>query len=306
LTVVVCTHNRVAYLRRALESLAAQSLDPGALDVVVVDNGSSDGTALYLDDAVRCGARLQVVREDELGLSHARNAGIAVAQTPWIAFLDDDAVAARRWAEGIVARFATAPTRIGAVGGPIAPLWEGPRPAWLTDYLLGYYSVLDLGDTAHAMGPDRIVFGGNAAYSAGALRAVGGFDVELGRKGANSLLSNEELSLQRCIDGLGLERWYDPRVRIDHPVHAERVNQRWLLRRAYWQGASDAVATVSRDRYGAPRRAAIAMWKAASTGGLAGHWIRAIGVTGPGRAAEARAALMRRLGYAAAMVGLAR
>jgi len=87
ITVVMPTRNRRRLLLRTLGAVRAQQgVD---FDVVVVDDGSSDGSA----DAVAAlgDARIGVVRrEDGAGVSAARNAGLAEVRAPWVAFLDDD------------------------------------------------------------------------------------------------------------------------------------------------------------------------------------------------------------------------
>jgi glycosyltransferase involved in cell wall biosynthesis len=86
-SVIVPTHNRAAIVGRALRSIAAQTYRD--YEVIVVDDGSKDSTPEYLE-TVR-GPRCQVIRnERSLGVSAARNRGIAVATGQWIAFLDDD------------------------------------------------------------------------------------------------------------------------------------------------------------------------------------------------------------------------
>jgi glycosyltransferase involved in cell wall biosynthesis len=86
-TVVIPTHDRRRLLLRALDSVVRQrDVRP---EIVVVDDGSTDGTA----DAVRDLRlpRLRLVRHAESrGVSGARNAGLAQVHTPWVAFLDDD------------------------------------------------------------------------------------------------------------------------------------------------------------------------------------------------------------------------
>jgi glycosyltransferase involved in cell wall biosynthesis len=88
-TVVIPTHNRVSMLERALRAaLGQQGVDH---QVVVVDDGSSDGTAELLGELVRDEPRLTVIRhETPRGVARARNAGIARAEGAWTAFLDDD------------------------------------------------------------------------------------------------------------------------------------------------------------------------------------------------------------------------
>jgi glycosyltransferase involved in cell wall biosynthesis len=86
-SVVVPTRNRRALLERALTSALGQR--GVRQELVVVDDASDDGTAAYL--AALAGGTVSVVRNSEpTGVSRARNAGLAVARAPWVAFLDDD------------------------------------------------------------------------------------------------------------------------------------------------------------------------------------------------------------------------
>ncbi len=73
-------------LAEAMESIRAQKYP--ALEVVVIDDGSTDGTARYL--AGLEGLQVRVLQTDGIGPSAARNAGIRASSAPWIAFLDAD------------------------------------------------------------------------------------------------------------------------------------------------------------------------------------------------------------------------
>jgi glycosyltransferase involved in cell wall biosynthesis len=86
-TVIIPTHNRRALLARTLHSVLAQrDVD---IEVVVVDDGGSDGTATAV--AGLGDSRVTLVRHPEpRGVSAARNTGIENASTPWLAFVDDD------------------------------------------------------------------------------------------------------------------------------------------------------------------------------------------------------------------------
>jgi glycosyltransferase involved in cell wall biosynthesis len=86
-SVIIPTHNRAGIIGRALRSVAAQTFSD--YEVIVVDDGSTDSTRDYLE-TVR-GPRYRFIRnERSLGVSGARNRGIAAAVGQWIAFLDDD------------------------------------------------------------------------------------------------------------------------------------------------------------------------------------------------------------------------
>jgi glycosyltransferase involved in cell wall biosynthesis len=89
LSVVVPTHNRAARLQRALESLQAQTV--GDLEVVVVDDGSTDSTPSLVADVQARDPRIRYARLDGgSGAAKARNEGIGLATGEFLAFLDDD------------------------------------------------------------------------------------------------------------------------------------------------------------------------------------------------------------------------
>ena len=94
-SVVIPAHNAAAHLPEALESVFAQGLDHP--EVVVVDDGSSDGTA---DVARRFGRGVRVLRQERAGSGQARNAGLAATSGELVAFLDADDV----WLPGKSAR----------------------------------------------------------------------------------------------------------------------------------------------------------------------------------------------------------
>jgi glycosyltransferase involved in cell wall biosynthesis len=84
-SVVIPTYNRADLVVRALESVVRQTLPP--LEILVVDDGSTDGTAERIAGKF---PEVEVVRQDNRGVSAARNAGIRQARGEWIALLDSD------------------------------------------------------------------------------------------------------------------------------------------------------------------------------------------------------------------------
>jgi len=86
-SVVIPTFNRAGPVSEAIESALAQT--HAAHEVIVVDDGSTDGTARVLSSF---GERIIVASQANGGVSSARNAGIALATSEWIAFLDSDDV----------------------------------------------------------------------------------------------------------------------------------------------------------------------------------------------------------------------
>jgi glycosyltransferase involved in cell wall biosynthesis len=137
-SVVVPARNAAAGLPPLLASLSAQMLPAERFEVIVVDNGSTDGTG---DVAARHGAR--VVREPVANRSRARNAGVAAARAPLIAFTDADCVARADWLTRLLACAGRAPLVAGEVvtttsASPNAierfeVLWRFGQRAWVQE-----------------------------------------------------------------------------------------------------------------------------------------------------------------------------
>jgi len=86
ISLIIPAYQAEPYIRNALQSVAAQSRIPA--EIIVVDDGSTDRTAAVAAD---CGATVLRLSSNA-GPSAARNAGIALASEPWVAFLDADDV----------------------------------------------------------------------------------------------------------------------------------------------------------------------------------------------------------------------
>lgn len=95
ISVVVPARDAAKTIRRTLECLAGQDVDPGTFEVIVVDDASSDATALVARESAA--APLVIQNEVALGPGAARNAGVAAAQAPLLAFTDADCFPRPDW-----------------------------------------------------------------------------------------------------------------------------------------------------------------------------------------------------------------
>jgi len=82
---VIPTYNNPAYLRRAIDSVLAQTRPPD--EIVIVNDGSTDST---LDAVATYGSSVRCVTQSNQGAAAARNRGVAEVGTDWVAFLDQD------------------------------------------------------------------------------------------------------------------------------------------------------------------------------------------------------------------------
>lgn len=115
LSVILVTWNNRELNRLCLESLFARTEWPN-LEVLVVDNGSSDGTRELLAELAGRHANLRVIAFDEnRGFPAACNAGLAQATGAYLALLNNDTVVTRGWAAALIAHLVRDP-KLGLVG----------------------------------------------------------------------------------------------------------------------------------------------------------------------------------------------
>ena len=172
LSVVVPTHDKRALLERTLAALRAQALPAGtAWEIVVVDDGSTDGTGPWLAaERERPGVELRVVApERNVGRAAARNLGARAARGQWLVFVDDDIVAPPDLLAAHLALLESRPGD-GTIGYAVtAPeLVDAPH--------LHYLDTRGVARLGPGPAPARYFVTQNAAVPREAFLAVGGFD----------------------------------------------------------------------------------------------------------------------------------
>ena len=180
-SVVVPTFNRASSIDALLDDLQRQT---GGVDfeVIVVDNGSHDDTAEVIARRGR-DPRFRYVLETRRGASSARNAGIALARAPVVAFIDDDVRPRHDWVAAIVRAFVEHP-EVDCIGGRVEPRWPKAPPPWLTDLHWPPLALqIDRGrrdyiDRDHA---SACLITANLACRAAVFRELGGFAPEFRR-----------------------------------------------------------------------------------------------------------------------------
>ena len=90
LSIIVPAYNVVAFLRKCVDSLLAQDLSPEDYEIVLVDDGSTDGSGALCDTLAAEHGNIRVIHQRNRGLSGARNAGIPTASGDYILFVDSD------------------------------------------------------------------------------------------------------------------------------------------------------------------------------------------------------------------------
>lgn len=187
-SVVVPVLNAAEEIGRLIESLLAQEVPGGSVEIIVVDNGSRDGS-----DAVIRRYPVTLLREDRVRSSYAaRNRGLAAASADWIAFTDADCVAPSGWLAALLAD--PIPEDVGAVAGEIEALELGTPVQRLTER----YGIMKHAVTMHHKSV-ACFSTANVAVRAQVLRELGGFREDVRFFGDMELSWRMQLKLGRRI-----------------------------------------------------------------------------------------------------------
>lgn len=228
-SIVVCTYNRADSLRDTLAALRAQQAALGReWEVIVVDNNSKDRTRGVVEALQRDWPLLRYEFEGAQGLSHARNHAIGCALGEVILFTDDDVLPEPEWLEATLDGLKT--HGADACGGYIAPIWESPPPAWLTERFYGFLAVrTDRTDDYPINSETPTPFGANMAFRKTVFDRVGLFDTNRGRKG-HVLASGEDGEMFERILAAGVKVIFLGGSRVHHKVESFRTTKRYFRR----------------------------------------------------------------------------
>ena len=95
-SILICTRNRVDSLRQTLESVSRLAIpERMRVEVIVADNGSTDGTRDFLDSLEMPNMSVRCLRVESRGVGNARNAAVQAATGDILMFTDDDTRPAR-------------------------------------------------------------------------------------------------------------------------------------------------------------------------------------------------------------------
>jgi len=258
LSVIIPTRNRANMLKLALESIAKQNLSQQYFETIVVDNGSTDKTKEVVHSFMGKIRNLRYYYEEIPGLHVGRHKGLEEAKASILVYADDDIEAFPSWLEGIAEAFKD--KNVMFVGGKNIPKFESEPPDWILDMwrpngngyrILGYLSILDLGQKTKVISPQH-VFGCNFSIRKSVLLESGGFHPDAFPQELIRFRGDGESHVSNYIQSKKLMTIYNPKASVYHWVPKMRMTVEYFCRRAYNQGISDSYTAVRKARGTAP------------------------------------------------------
>lgn len=178
-SIVLPTYNRLKQLKQVIAALEAQSVSWQDFEVIVVSDGSSDGTNEYLT-TIETRLQLVSVLQDNQGVASARNQGIRHAKGHIIVFIDDDVIPTPQLLEEHLKIHRNAQRDVVVLGPMLTPPEFDMQPwvRWEQAMLEKQYKAMTNGEwtpTAHQF------YTGNASLARHLLAMIGGFDTKFRR-----------------------------------------------------------------------------------------------------------------------------
>ncbi len=207
-SVVIPTFNRK---RALLRNLAHQPTD---VEVIVVDDGSTDGTEEVIARVSH--PRLVYIRQPQAGPASARNRGVEVASGDYVVFTDDDCVPVEPWPWPLVRRLEQEDGLVAGVGGQVRPLHSGMFSRYYT-----FHRILEPPSSC------SYLVTANCAYRKRVLFEVGGFDSQIKSAGG------EDSGLSINVRTRGYRFMFEPRATV---LHEYRESFRYFLHTFYRYG----------------------------------------------------------------------
>lgn len=215
--IVIPAKNEARFIAACLESVKAQDYPQHLIQIVVVDNDSSDDTAQI---ATRCGARLVRCPRGRVGA--VRNLGVKESSSDIVAFIDADCVAPASWLSASIATLQGA--QVGAVGGQYR---AGNDANWVQRTLSF------AGD--YQLRPTHALAGGSFILKRELFNRLRGFNEEL--------FAAEDDDLSQRIRAQGLELRMNPACDVQHLGYPDSL--KGVGRRQIWLG-SNQLDTLNR------------------------------------------------------------
>lgn len=244
ISVVIPTHNpNLTRVQRTLDGLRSQSLPYSDWHLLIIDNASSNQD-LFANLDISWHPHTQIIREERLGLTRARIAGINASRGNYLVFVDDDNVLDANYLNNVIEIFQNHP-HLGAIGGKCLPEFEVNPEHWIQDFWL-CLALRDLGEEVQIYAFDKLStkekqhplfapIGAGMALQCKAAQfyadsiAENANRLSLDRTG-KSLQSGGDCDINLTLLEAGWSVGYFPQLQLTHLISANRLTKDYLAR----------------------------------------------------------------------------
>jgi glycosyltransferase involved in cell wall biosynthesis len=248
ISIIIPTFNREKQLNRTLRSLVQVNSQANDFEILVIDNGSTDGTKEIVHDFIYENSKHNIVYiyDPIPGLMTGRHRGAIEAKGEILTFIDDDVQVSPNWLNGIIETM-DARKDVDLLTGPNLPLYESYPPYWLNYFWgkvydgkqCGWLSLLDLGNKSIEIHPNY-VWGLNFTIRKNVFFELKGTHPDSIPKEYQIYQGNGETGLTMKAFINNKKALYLPKALVYHEVPESRMTLDYFEKRAYFQGVCNS------------------------------------------------------------------
>lgn len=239
ITIVFSTYNGERTLARMLEALCVVEPPRRDLQVIAVDNGSSDRSPQILRSFL-CRLPLTLLYQPKRGKNRALNLAIPHIHGDLVVFTDDDVLPHHNWLNGYE-RYADNHPECDIFGGTIRPYWENSPERWILEAVPhGVTFALTSPDLPEGPIYPGLIWGPNMMVRKRVFDAGHRFNEDVGPSSGQYIMGSEtEFNIR--VAGEGHKTWFCPDVCVQHIIRDFQMTRKWVIRRAYRFGRNSCL-----------------------------------------------------------------
>jgi glucosyl-dolichyl phosphate glucuronosyltransferase len=249
-SIIIPTRDRYGDIKKCIDSLLTIRVQNLSHEIIIIDNGSTDGTHEYLERITASNEYIYSYYIREPGLHNGRHLGLKKSKGDILIYLDDDVTVTNDWLLAIHESFKD--PNVVLAGGRVRPYFETNPPDWILAMWkkdeMGYrkidsISVLDLGNDHKYISP-LLVFGCNFAIRKKTLLEAGGFHPDGMPSEKIKYRGDGETHVAKYISSKNYLTSYNPNNIVYHSVNKNRMSKHYFVKRAFNQGISDSYTFI--------------------------------------------------------------
>jgi len=205
ISVIITTYNRKNELKDCLNSLTCQEYPKNQYEIIIVDDGSNDGTGELIKKLSKS-HYLRYFYQKNKGWSSGRNLGIKQAKGTIVVFIDSDCLASPEWLRTVALSFKKAAKEVGGIGGPtVTKFYKQNIVARVDQAILNYFI------NKFKKGKEVLFLPTcNLSFKKEIFARIGNFDSDFDKE------AGEDSEFCWRIIKNGYKLIYEPRMKVEH------------------------------------------------------------------------------------------